>query len=487
MRLRASITTQSTRGLSAAFARLDLRPELERALVDCGFEEPRPIQARALPHALDGRDVLGLAQTGTGKTAAFALPILQRLLEKPGRGPRALVLAPTRELAAQVQAEFERLAAHTKLTSIAIFGGVPIARHVRAVRSRPDVIVACPGRLLDLLQRGDLRLDRVEVCVLDEADHMFDMGFLPDVRRILSALPKRRQNLLFSATMPREIRGLAERELRNPARVELANSSPAETIEHVICPLAEREKVGALERLVRGDDFRSAIVFVRTKRRARQLARKLDERGHSAVALQGNMSQGQRERALAGFRAGRHDLLVATDVAARGLDIEGVSHVVNFDVPTTPEAYTHRVGRTGRAERSGRAYTFVKPDDAPAVRAIEKKIGKRIDRLELAGKGGGGGGSDRKRRTSTEPSRPRSGQGPGKGPARRRGDRRRTTETSEAKRPAAKSGRRRKPAARQEKVAVAVAPAPVSNEPAFGHGVHAEAESKPRRRRWRRS
>jgi len=375
---------KSTGRRTTGFDSFNLRPELLRAVTDLGFTEPRPIQVQAIPPALEGRDVLGLAQTGTGKTAAFVLPILQRLLGARRPGPRALVVAPTRELAAQVQADFERLAVHTKLDSVAIFGGVPIARQIRTLRGRPDVVVACPGRLLDLLSQGALCLDGVEVLVLDEADHMFDMGFLPDVRRILRALPQRRQNLLYSATMPREIRKLADTILRNPAVLELGNSRPAETISHALYPLTEPDKVGALERLLSGEDFRSAIVFLRTKRRAKRLAQRLEMSGHAAVAMQGNMSQPQRERALNGFREGRYAVLVATDIAARGLDIAGVSHVVNFDVPNTPDAYTHRIGRTGRSEQTGTAFTFVTPDDADAVRAIEKRLGARIERLQLA-------------------------------------------------------------------------------------------------------
>jgi ATP-dependent RNA helicase RhlE len=364
---------------ATGFDRFDLRPELLQAVRDAGFLAPRPIQEEALPPALAGRDVLGLAQTGTGKTAAFALPILQRLLAARRRGPRALVVVPTRELATQVHAEFERLAQHTPLTSTVVFGGVPIPRQERALRRAPDVVVACPGRLLDLLNRGSLRLDGIEVLVLDEADHMFDMGFLPDLRRILKALPARRQNLLFSATMPREMRKLADAVLQDPALVELANARPAETIAHALYPVAEGQKIGALEALLARADFRSAIVFLRTKRRAKRLAQSLAAGGHAAVALQGNMSQSQRERALQGFREQRFEVLVATDIAARGLDIAGVSHVVNFDVPNTPDAYTHRIGRTGRAEQSGTALTFVTPADADAVRAIEKRLGAAIE------------------------------------------------------------------------------------------------------------
>ena len=371
---------RSTGSRGAGFERFDLRPELRRAIVDAAYTEPRPIQLEAIPPALKGRDVLGLAQTGTGKTAAFVLPILQRLLKQQRSGPRALVLTPTRELAAQVHSEFERLAQHTRLASAAVFGGVPIPRQTRTLRRRPEVVVACPGRLLDLLDRGVLRLNAVEVLVLDEADHMFDMGFLPDVRRILKTLPRKRQNLLFSATMPREIRKLADSVLSKPAVVELAHSQPAETIAQALYSVSEGQKIFALERLLAASDFRSAIVFLRTKRRARNLAQKLDKAGHHAVALQGNMSQSQRNRALEGFREGRYDVLVATDIAARGLDIAGVSHVVNFDVPNTPDAYTHRVGRTGRSGLSGTAYTFATPADAVTLRAIEKRVGQPIPR-----------------------------------------------------------------------------------------------------------
>ena len=327
--------------------------------------------------------MLGLAQTGTGKTAAFVLPILQRLMGARGPGPRALVVTPTRELAAQVHAEFERLARHTRLGSVAVFGGVPITRQARALRSRPEVVVACPGRLLDLVGRGALRLGGVEVLVIDEADHMFDMGFLPDLRRILERLPSRRQNLLFSATMPRPIRKLADSVLRSPAVVELDHARPVETIAHALYPLAEGQKASAVERLLAHPTFRSAIVFLRTKRRAKRLAERLGKGGHAAVALQGNMSQAQRERALRGFREGRFDVLVATDIAARGLDIAGVSHVVNYDVPSTPDAYTHRIGRTGRSGRTGTAFTLVTPADAAALRAIEKRLGARIERRRL--------------------------------------------------------------------------------------------------------
>lgn len=328
--------------------------------------------------------MLGLAQTGTGKTVAFVLPILQRLLVSPRPGPRALILTPTRELATQIQAEIERLAQHTSLSSTALIGGLSIARQMQALREQPDVIVACPGRLLDLLDRRALSLDRIEVLVLDEADHMSAMGFLPDVRRILRVLPRARQNLLFAATMSDELERFAQAVLQDPVRVELTHSKPAETIVQAMFLLDERDKLGALEHVLAREDFHSGIVFLRTKRRAKRLADGLAKRGHPAVALQGNMSQPQRQRALHGFRAKHYEILVATDVAARGLDVPGVSHVVNFDVPSTPDAYTHRIGRTGRSGQVGSAFTFVTPTDQESVRAIERYVGASIERRRLS-------------------------------------------------------------------------------------------------------
>ncbi len=458
-----------------------------QAVRDAAYTEPRPIQAKAMPPALKGRDVLGLAQTGTGKTAAFVLPILQRLLSEHRPGPRALVVAPTRELATQVHTEFERLARHTRLKSTAVFGGVPIPRQIRALSAKPDVVVACPGRLLDLLNRGALRLDGIEVLVLDEADHMFDMGFLPDVRRILRALPRRRQNLMYSATMPREIRKLADTVLERPAVVELGDSKPAETIDHALYPLDESEKVGALESLLTGEGFRSAIVFLRTKRRARRLAEHLDGRGHRAVALQGNMSQGQRERALLGFREKRYDVLVATDIAARGLDIANISHVVNYDVPNTPDAYTHRIGRTGRSEQAGTAFTFVTPDDREALRAIEKRLGAAIERrrseelgplahatLSRGKNKGRAGGNGRSRSNGHAKA---DGQAKANGGARSGAfpnDRSRVKKPSGAR---GRGGRSRRSFSEPAVAAVERRPAPV-DRPAFGLGVVDEPVSR---------
>ncbi|MGH9870308.1 MAG: DEAD/DEAH box helicase [Candidatus Polarisedimenticolia bacterium] len=366
-----------------SFSSFNLEPSIHRGIDAAGYTEPRPIQAATIPAALEGRDIMGLAQTGTGKTAAFALPIISRLLAAKRPGPRALVVAPTRELATQIAEEIRTLARFTPLKISTLFGGVPMRSQVTALRSSPEIIVGCPGRLLDLLEQRALRLDRIEILVLDEADYMFDMGFLPDVRRLLRALPPRRQNLLFAATMPPEIRALADALLHGPVTSEIAHSRPASTIDHALYPVSADSKLIMLEQVLREDTFVSAIVFTRTRHRAQRLARQLANAGHRAVALQGNMTQGQRDRAMNGFRARRYDVLVATDIAARGLDVEQVSHVVNFDMPGTPEAYTHRVGRTGRSERDGKAYTFVTPDDDDLVRQVERRIGGTIPRRHL--------------------------------------------------------------------------------------------------------
>ena len=369
----------------SGFDQLRLDSSLTRGLEAAGFREPRPIQAETIPACLEGQDVLGLAQTGTGKTAAFALPILQRLIEEPGDGPLVLVLAPTRELAIQIDAEIRLLARFTDIETVTIFGGVSARTQIQALRRRPEIVVGCPGRVLDLVGQGQLDLSEVETLVLDEADHMFDMGFLPDINKILAKLPRDRQNLLFSATMPKAIRELADRVLYEPHVVELAHTAPAERIEHALYPIAEGSKRDLLDRLLSEDDCSTAIVFTRTKHRAKRLALQLSKQGYRAVALQGNMSQSQRDRAMSGFREGRFDILVATDIAARGLDVEGVDYVINFDPPSTPETYTHRIGRTGRSEASGKACTFVTREDRAWVRDTERMIGEPIERRHLPG------------------------------------------------------------------------------------------------------
>ncbi|TIH13210.1 DEAD/DEAH box helicase [Marinifilum sp. JC120] len=351
----------------------------------CGYETPTPIQVKAIPEVIKGRDVMGLAQTGTGKTAAFALPIMQRLLENKfsGQGPvRVLVLAPTRELALQIHENFMELGVEAGIRSAAVFGGVGAMPQIQAAR-RSSVVVACPGRLLDLLNQGVIKLDKLDTLVLDEADRMLDMGFLPDIRKIMSRLPKRRQNLLFSATMPHDIRELADKILYNPVTVQVANTAPAKTVEHVFYPVSQHLKNNLLFRVLEQTKYESMLVFTRTKHKAKNLARRLAARGHKATFLQGNMSQNQRQRSLDGFRDGTFKVMVATDIAARGIDCDRISHVINLDVPDTAETYTHRIGRTGRAGRSGSAFSFVTRDDLRLMREIEKAVGYSIEHREL--------------------------------------------------------------------------------------------------------
>lgn len=374
--------------LGSDFSTFALCPAIQKGITAAGFITPRPIQSETIPEALQGRDILGLAQTGTGKTAAFALPILERLQSNRSFGaPRALIVAPTRELASQIATEIAMLARFTSIRTTTVFGGVPAPPQIRALRKGTDILVACPGRLLDLFRQREVDLGRIEVLVLDEADHMFDMGFLPDVRRIVAAVPRDRQTMLFSATMPSEIRHLADGVLRAPHAVDLGHSRPVDSVEHALCAIEQFDKFGALEQVFSQDDFSSAIVFTRTKHRAKRLAQQLARCGHSVVALQGNMSQAQRVRAMDGFRAHRFQILVATDIAARGIDVERVSHVINFDMPNTADAYTHRIGRTGRAERTGMAISFVTSEDRDILRAVERLMGETIPHWSPNGSG----------------------------------------------------------------------------------------------------
>ncbi|NLW81967.1 MAG: DEAD/DEAH box helicase [Desulfovibrionales bacterium] len=355
---------------------------------DCGYVSPTPIQVQAMPAALAGRDVLGLAQTGTGKTAAFALPLLQHLIAaeaNDGHGaPRVLVLAPTRELALQIHESFITLGRQTGIRSAAVFGGVGESPQIRAAR-QASVLVACPGRLLDLVNRGHVDLSGIKALVLDEADHMFDMGFLPDVRRIMAELPHKRQNLLFSATMPPEIRKMADQILKDPVVVQVANTAPAETISHCVYPVPGGRKADLLEALLTKTPHDCVLVFTRTKHRAKSLARRLEGRGWLATSLQGNLSQNRRQEALDGFRTGKYRIMVATDIAARGIDCARITHVVNFDVPDTAECYTHRIGRTGRADKSGQAMTLVTPEDADQIRMIERILRTSLSRMIVEG------------------------------------------------------------------------------------------------------
>jgi len=350
-----------------------------------GYHTPTPIQERALPPALAGRDVLGLAQTGTGKTAAFVLPILQRLLTGPRGKVRALVVAPTRELAEQIHRDVTTLGKTTGLRSATVYGGVGFAQQEAALRGRADIVVACPGRFLDHLGRGNIDLSALEVLVLDEADHMLDMGFLPDVRRILARVPAGAQRMLFSATMPDDLRSLVRDVLSDPVAVEVGRREPAATVEQALYPVERKDKTALLKQVLREHDPRSALVFTRTKHGAKKLAAQLEREDHFVAVIQGNLSQNRRQQALDGFRDGTYRILVATDIAARGIDVLRVSHVINYDMPDTVEAYIHRIGRTGRAERNGRALTFVTPDDNAMVHDIERRLGRKLQRVQVAG------------------------------------------------------------------------------------------------------
>ncbi|MFZ0546323.1 MAG: DEAD/DEAH box helicase [Candidatus Promineifilaceae bacterium] len=367
-----------------SFQQFNLDARLLAGINDIGFETPTPIQEQAIPHVLAERDVMGLAQTGTGKTAAFMLPILQRLTKGPMRRVRALIVVPTRELAEQIHQATGELGRHTKIRSTAVYGGVGKGSQLNALQRGAEIVVACPGRLLDLAGEGQIDLSQVEVLVLDEADRMCDMGFLPDIRRILKLLPNKRQTLFFSATMPDDIRDLADNILKEPITVQIGIVAPAKTVSHAIYPVTKKMKKRFLMAILDQTKTGRVLVFTRTKHQARNLARDLEKKGHNAAALQGNMSQNKRQKAINGFRSGKHDILVATDVASRGIDVADISHVINFDMPDTVDAYTHRIGRTGRAEETGMAFTLAVPDDdAVMVRDIEKVLGKPLERRRL--------------------------------------------------------------------------------------------------------
>ena len=369
-----------------SFESFKLDAKIMAGLKAHGYETPTPIQKQSIPHVMQGRDVLGLAQTGTGKTAAFALPILQRLLHSPARGQiRALVIAPTRELVDQIHSQFVALGRNTGLRSATVYGGVGMGPQISSLKGRAEIIIACPGRLLDHMEHGVGDFTKLEVLVLDEADHMFDMGFLPDVRKILKRLPHKRQNLLFSATMPESIRHLAHECLLNPVTVQVDHTVPLETVSHALYPVPPHLKTALLLELLRPTHMESVLVFTRTKHRAKRLDAVLKGAGFKATSLQGNLSQNRRKEAMDGFRDGRFDIMVATDIAARGIDVSQISHVINFDIPGTPEAYTHRIGRTGRAAKTGDAYTFVSQEDDGMVREIERRMGNRIERRKLEG------------------------------------------------------------------------------------------------------
>ena len=352
---------------------------------DAGYEAPTPIQEQAIPLVLKGRDLIGLAQTGTGKTAAFTLPILDRLRSGPRR-TRALILTPTRELCMQVEASFRKYAKNVDVAVGAVFGGVPLEPQERALRARVDVIVATPGRLIDHMDRQNAALDDLEVLVLDEADRMLDMGFAPQINSIVARLPRYRQTLLFSATMPPEVEALARKYLRRPTIVEVGRrSAAASTVTHYVYPVAQARKSALLADLLRHQNMHSVLVFTRTKVGADRVVRDLAHVGIAAVAMHADKTQAQRVRALDGFKRGEIRVLVATDIAQRGLDVSGITHVINYDVPQQPEDYVHRIGRTGRAARDGDAYTFMAPDEITMVRTIERLIGQPIPRISVPG------------------------------------------------------------------------------------------------------
>jgi superfamily II DNA/RNA helicase len=367
------------------FSQFKLHPQIAAGVKALGYQTPTPIQLQAIPPVLQGKDVMGLAQTGTGKTAAFALPILERLMQGPRGRVRALIIAPTRELAEQINDSIIALGRQTKLKSVTIYGGVGLNPQIQKLRAGVEIIVACPGRLLDHLNQGTVNLSSVEVLVLDEADRMFDMGFLPDIRKILKHVPAKRQTLMFSATMPDDIRKLAHDVLHAAVTVQVGHTAPANSVSHALYPVSQHLKTGLLLELLKHTDTESVLIFTRTKHRAKRVGQQLEKAGYKAASLQGNLSQNKRQAALDGFRDGSHQILVATDIAARGIDVSLISHVINYDMPDTADAYTHRIGRTGRAAKTGDAFTFVTREDEDMVRSIERVLGEKVDRRKLAG------------------------------------------------------------------------------------------------------
>jgi len=366
------------------FNQFNLDPRLNAGIKRAGYRTATPIQERAIPAALAGRDLIGTAQTGTGKTAAFVLPILNKLLGQR-KTTRALIVTPTRELAEQIHQTVRELAIGTGLRSATVYGGVGAQPQIEAFKKGVEIIVACPGRLLDLHSKGQARLDRIEILVLDEADRMFDMGFLPDVRRIIKAVPAKRQTMLFSATFPREVENLAKQSLLKPQRITLGISRPAYTVSHALYPVPNHLKRSLLLELLKETDTASVLIFTRTKHRARRLERQLSKAGYRTTSLHSNRTQGQRQRALKGFKSGAYQIMVATDIAARGLDVDNISHVINFDMPDTADAYIHRIGRTGRAKRTGKAFTFVTSDDDEMIRKLERIMKQKLNRNFIEG------------------------------------------------------------------------------------------------------
>jgi ATP-dependent RNA helicase RhlE len=376
---------QGETGSASSFASLGLNAELVRAVEAAGYTTPTPIQVEAIPVALDGRDIIGLAQTGTGKTAAFTLPIIQRLAGGPRR-TRALILTPTRELCVQVDESFRKYGRFSELGVASVYGGVGFEPQTRALKGSVDVVVATPGRLLDHMERGHADLSRLEVLVLDEADRMLDMGFAPQIQRVIGQVPRYRQTLLFSATMPETVEALARKYLRRPVLVQVARrTEAASTVTHAVYPVPRDRKADLLVELVKVSGMESVLVFTRTRIGADRLVRHLKRAGISTAALHSDKAQAERERTLESFRDGSLHVLVATDIAQRGLDISGITHVINYDVPQQAEDYVHRIGRTGRAAATGDAYTFMSPDEIAMVRSIERVLGTQIPRISVPG------------------------------------------------------------------------------------------------------
>ncbi|MEN6318906.1 MAG: DEAD/DEAH box helicase [Syntrophaceae bacterium] len=365
------------------FKSFNLHPTIESGIRNIGYIVPTPIQTQVIPLVLQKKDVMGQAQTGTGKTAAFVLPILQRLMDGPRKRVRALIMTPTRELAEQTHETIGQLGRYTSLKSVTIYGGVNQSYQISKLRRGAEIVVACPGRLIDLMDQSMIDLSRIEVLVLDEADRMFDMGFLPDIRNILNHLPIQRQTLLFSATMPEDVRNLAEGILRNFTAIQIGDAVPVSTVSHAIYPVDPHLKTSLLMKILDCTDTTSVLVFTRTKDRATRLAKQMKKSGFLVTSLQGDLPQNKRQEALNGFRSGKYQVLVATDIAARGIDVSKISHVINYDMPDTVDAYTHRIGRTGRATRTGDAFTFVTRPDRPFVWTIENVLGEKLERRIL--------------------------------------------------------------------------------------------------------
>ena len=368
-----------------SFEKFELNAKIFAGVQALGYKVQTPIQLQSIPPIMEGRDVMGLAQTGTGKTAAFVLPILQRLMQGPRGHIRALIIAPTRELSEQTHKAIGHLGRRAQIHSASIYGGVNINGQIKRLRDKVDIISACPGRLLDHIQRNTIDLSHVEVLVLDEADHMFDMGFLPDVRKIVKHLPAKRQTLLFSATMPEDIRSLANDLLINPVNIKIGHTAPVETVSHKFYPVQMSSKTDLLKDILNKTEMDSVLVFTRTKSRAKSVALQLDKSGYKVTSLHGNLTQQKRQHALDGFRDGRYEIMVATDIAARGIDVTSISHVINYDMPSTTDAYTHRIGRTGRAAKTGDAFTFVTGEDLGLANSLKRVLGEKLEYQNVDG------------------------------------------------------------------------------------------------------